>query len=38
MYLIYLFGCAGYSLCYTGSLIFVAALRIFSCGIWDLVP
>ena len=36
--LIYLFGCVGSSLQHTGSLIFVVACRIFSWGMWDLVP
>ena len=34
---IYLFGWARYQLRHTGCLIFVAAYRIFSCGMWRLV-
>ena len=37
LFIIYLFGCLGSSLQPKGSLIFIAACRIFSCSTWDLV-
>ena len=35
---VYLFGCTGSKLWYVGSFIFIVACRVFSCGMWDLVP
>ena len=38
LHLYLLFGCTRLELWHMGSLIFAVACRIFSCGMWDLVP